>query len=216
MDVIAAALYFRLMQLQRYIVGYSGFPGQTGHRQAVGTVGGDLKLHRYIVQTDALADVGAQRSSSFLALQDKDAVFICVGEVMGCQAQFTQGAEHTVALLTAQLTLVDGYAAGQGGAVLGNGHNITGLDILGAGADRTGAPSPTSTLHTTRWSALGWGFYREQLAHYYILDFSSFIGIAFHLGIHSWSCRQRTAWELHQCPHNRTAISLKGSFFTHS
>ena len=101
---------------------------------------------------------------------------------MDCQAQFTQGAEHTVALLTAQLTLVDGYAAGQSGAVLGNGHNITGLDILGAGADLNGCAFAHIHLAYHQMVGIGMGFYREQLAHYYILDFSSFIGIAFHLG----------------------------------
>ena len=182
LDVITAALYFRLMQPQRYIIGYSSFPGQTGHRQAVGAVGGDFKFHCHVVQTDGLADVGAQRSGSFLALQDKDAVFIGIGEIVNGQPQLCQRAEHTIALLAAQLSLADRYTAGQGGLILGHRDNIAGLDILGAGADLDGGIFAHIDLAHHQVIGIGMGFNREQFAHNNIFDFCSFIGVAFHLG----------------------------------
>ena len=111
---------------------------EAAHGQAVRTVGGDLKLHRNVVEAQRLGD-GRARGAPALGLgrvQHQDAVLDGVGEVVFGQAQLGQAAQHAAALHAAQLAFSDFLAAGQLRALVQRGgHKVAHLEVRRAGDD---------------------------------------------------------------------------------
>ena len=100
-----AALHHRLVEAQGLVEGGGRLPGQADDAEAVGPVGGDLKLHHMVVGVDDGLDVVAGLHT--LLLEDEDAVGDAVGELRLLGVQVLQGADgvglgvvgHQVALV---------------------------------------------------------------------------------------------------------------------
>ena len=89
--------YFGGVELQRLFKGSGGLSCQTDDREAVGTVGGDLKLHAGVVEADGFTDGLAQSQiAAVLFGQDENAVFYRRGEIMSGETQLSQRAQHTI------------------------------------------------------------------------------------------------------------------------
>ena len=78
------------MEAAGLVKGGGGLPGQTDDRQAVGTVGGDLKLHQGVIDPDDLLDVVPGLA---VLLEDKDAAGPAVGELGLLGVEIFQGAD---------------------------------------------------------------------------------------------------------------------------
>ena len=85
----SSALHLRGVQAQLPAKGGGGLPGQTNDGQAVGAVGGDLKLHHMVVQTSHRLDVVPGLA---VLTQDEDAVGDAVGELPLLGVEVGQGA----------------------------------------------------------------------------------------------------------------------------
>ena len=135
LNVLLGAVVGRLLDLKRHIECGSRFSGKADDGQAVRTVGCDLKFNRNIVQADGGSDV---LTGHAVLLNHEYALCIRIGEVVLCQTQCGQTAEHTAALNAAHLADLDlhGFAAlGHNRTGCGNGHQIAGLYILGVRND---------------------------------------------------------------------------------
>ena len=130
--LVCGAVEFRCFQVHGLAESHGSFSCQTNHRQAVRTVGGDLEFDRSIVQTDCLMNVLSHRA---VLLDEENAVFNGIGEVMLGQAKFAQRAQHAVALYAAELALFDADTAGQFCTDHCHRHQCTLYDILGTGHD---------------------------------------------------------------------------------
>ena len=118
-----AALHHRLMEPQGLIEGGRRLPGQTDDAEAVGPVGGDLKLHHMVVGVDDGLDVVA--GFHILLPKDEDAVGDAVGELGLLGVQVLQSA--------------DGIGLGV------VGHHVAFVDVAADGVRRCGGPAQVQT-----------------------------------------------------------------------
>ena len=95
---------------QGLVKGGGGLPGQADDGQAVGPVGGDLKLHHVVIQTRYRPDVVPGPA---VLPEDEDAVRDAVGELPLLRAEVRQGADAL--LFRVQGDGVVGVDVGQGG-----------------------------------------------------------------------------------------------------
>ena len=79
-DGVAAALHLGGGDVQLLAEGDGGLTGKADDAQTVGAVGGDLKLHHMVVQTQNRGDVVAWLCALFV--EDEDAVLNAVGELL--------------------------------------------------------------------------------------------------------------------------------------
>ena len=84
----AAALHHRLVEGERGVVGGGHLPGQADDGQAVGPVGGDLKLHYMVVGVDDGLEIVAGLA---VLAEDEDAVWDAVGEFRLLGVKVVQG-----------------------------------------------------------------------------------------------------------------------------
>ena len=109
---VATALHNGLVQLELTVEGHGSLAGKTDHREAIGAVGGNFKLHHLVVEHKRLADVHTQLVL-ILGIENENAVFLLARHIVRGQSQLAHGAKHTVGLYAAQLACLDGYVAGQ-------------------------------------------------------------------------------------------------------
>jgi hypothetical protein len=72
--------HHRLVEIELFAEGHGGLAGQTDHAQAVGAVGGNLKVHHMVVAADDGPDVGAGDGVGLV--ENEDAVVDAVGEFL--------------------------------------------------------------------------------------------------------------------------------------
>ncbi len=121
----------RLLDLQLLVKGDSRFTRETDNAETIGAVGGYLKFNHHIVKTDGFLYIFSEGEIFFL--ENKDAVFNRIGEIMNGKTQLAERTEHTFAQLTAQLGGLDGVSAGQLCAVNRCGNYIPDLEVVGTG-----------------------------------------------------------------------------------
>ena len=149
--------------------GGGSFPGQADDGVAIGPVVGDLEVNDGVVIADNQVNVIAGLSG--VGLQDPDAVGEDAGQIVLGQAQFREGAEHTVGHLAPEFALGDVYAAGQIRVVQGGGHQVALVDVLGAGDDLHGLGLAYVHLADEHMVRVGVADDGHDLAHHHILDF---------------------------------------------
>ena len=133
-----AGLHSGGVVLEGHAEGGGALPAQLPHRQAVGAVGGDLKLKDHVVHAEGFHSGGAGSGHAVGVVplvQHQNAVLDGVGEVVNGQAQLAQAAQHAAALHAAQHALFDLHAAGQLRAVQRHGHKVAHLEVGRAGDD---------------------------------------------------------------------------------
>ena len=99
-DIAAAALYNRCMQVDRFIKGNGNFSCQTDNRQAVRTIWCDFKLNTGIVAADCGSDVLTWFA---VFLNQEDAILDRVWEITFCEVELTQRTHHAVRHNTSEL-----------------------------------------------------------------------------------------------------------------
>ncbi len=179
-DIPAAALYHRGRGLHRQAEGGGSLPGQAQDREAVGAVGGDFKLHRGVVKADGGLDIFAQNAVAILP-QDEDAVFDGVGEIVGGEAQFPQGAEHPAAFHPPQLALGDFVAPREHRLMLCHWHKVPCRDVLGPG-DNLHRFSSHIHLADPQVVGIGVALHGLYLAHHHVLYLGALYLVPLHLG----------------------------------
>ena len=131
-DIAAAALDNRCMQLELTVKGRRGLTCQTDDTHAVRTVGCNLKFSNILIQTDNRSDVNANRR----ALRHKQQTFrIAVRGIVQRQPEFLERAHHAVGRNATQLALRDLDSARQGGLVKGNRNDTADNRVRRAGYD---------------------------------------------------------------------------------
>ena len=134
-EFLRRAVEFRCFDVQGLAEGHGSLSRQTDHRQAVRTVGGDLKFHRGVVQTDCLVDVLSRLA---VLLDEEDAVLDGIGKVVLGQTQLAQRAQHAIALHATELALFNVNTAGQVSADHCHRHQYALDNVLCAGDDLDG------------------------------------------------------------------------------
>ena len=132
-DRLAAALHHRVVELQRLAEGDGRFSGQTDDGQTVGTVGGDLKFHHVVIQTQQGGDVIAGLA---VLVEDEDAVVDAVGEFLGLCVEVSGGQDAVGAQVQGhEIASVDVLAVG--GHVLHGVAHVDGalIGLIGSGLD---------------------------------------------------------------------------------
>ena len=177
-QLVLGTVEFRCFQIQGLAESYGSLSRQTYYRQAVRTVGGDLELYRSIIQTDRLVDVLSRLAVLF---NEEDAVLNGIGEIVLGQTQFTQRAEHPVALYATELSLFYMYTAGQICADHRHRHQCALHNILCAGHDLDRCISANVYLADLEMVGVLVGRNGNQLADNDILDSVAFCFISFYL-----------------------------------
>ena len=135
---IAATLDHRSVDVHGHIIGGGHLPGQTDDGKAVGTVGGDFKLHHMVVCANDGLDVVA--GGNILLPQHKNAVGDAVRELRLLGVEVRQGTD---------------------GIVLGVvGHQIISVDV---GADGIGLGRRTAQIYSDMESTVAQGLARHNL-----------------------------------------------------
>ena len=103
--ILGTALHYGLVEPERLVEGDGGLPGQADDAEAVGPVGGDLKLHNMVVRADDGLHVVAGPA---ILVHDKDAVGDAVGELPLLRVEVRQGADGLgFGVVGYQIPLVD-------------------------------------------------------------------------------------------------------------
>ena len=113
-------------------------PGNSAHREAIGSVGGDRQLQHLIIQTESRTDRGANGGNLLEQIIQNGNAIHASGK-----AQLLQGADHAVAGHAPQLGGFDGEIhRRQGGSHGGHRHVDPGPHIGGAADDLQGLGRP--------------------------------------------------------------------------
>ena len=177
-DVAAAALDLRLMEVERLVEGGRRLAGKTDDRQAVRAVRGDLKLDGGVVAAQRRGDVLADLA---VLLDEEDAVLDGVREVAFGQAQLTQRAEHAVGHHASELALGDLDAVWQLGFVQGHRHDVACMDVGRASHNLHRLPLADIQLADHQMVGVRVLFHRQNLADHYVFDLIKFGFPAFYL-----------------------------------
>ena len=194
-DVAAAALDLRLMEVERLVEGGRRLAGKTDDRQAVRAVRGDLKLDGGVVAAQRRGDVLADLA---VLLNEEDTVLDGVREVAFGQAQLTQRAEHTVGHHASELALGDLDAVWQLGFVQGHRHDVACMDVGGAGHNLHRLLLADIQLADHQMVGVRMLFHRQNLADHYLPSSRTYSLL-----------RRNPASRLPQYRHNLSAISSK-------
>ena len=171
------------MEGQRTAEGDGGLAGQTDDGQAVGAVGGDLKLHHSIGKIQSLADIHTDLVG-ILLVQDQNTIGLLAGAVMLGQIHLTEGAEHTVGGNAAELAGLDGDIAGEVSHGQSGGNDSALKDVLGAGDDLLDALGGSTAVHLADEEVIGIGvtLHLDDAGHHHVDDILTQYLIALHLG----------------------------------
>ena len=167
------------MQLQFLSERHGSFPGKADHTQAVRPVGGDFEIDHMVIQPHLYCHVIA---GLIVPLQDQDAVFYGIREVMlGC-TELLERAQHSVRRDTAQRFCFDLNAARQKGTVQRRRNEIPLMHILCAGADLNGLSVSDVDLADPHMVRVGVAFDGEDFPHLHVLHGKAEILCGFHFG----------------------------------
>ena len=169
----------RLVVFHGLAEGRRGLPGQSDDGIAVGPVVGDFKIHHGIVVADDGVDVIAGLTG--IGLQNPDAVGIHAGQVVLGQAQLREGAQHAVGHFPSELALGDMHTAGQIGIVQCRGHQISLVDVLGAGDDLYRFFPTHVHLTDEHMVRVGMAHHGQNPAYHHVPDFRVHPLPGFHL-----------------------------------
>ena len=86
----------------------SRFPGKTDDGVAVGTVVGDFKFYNGVVVADHFVNILTHMA--VFVIENPNAIHESLGQIVGCQTQFCDGAKHTIGFFAPELAFGDVYA----------------------------------------------------------------------------------------------------------